>query len=342
MSESSDRIATMLDEAERVLRESGSNEGIRADEIVRRMLANGSSVIDLKPNSLYSAIGADIRDRERRRAPQRFDRPGQGIRPSLWTISLASAVAPSEHAGPAEAPQRSASPLQQPALPPSSTRGEPVWESVGDDSVNHSASVPPSPATTRQRAASSAAAGAHGKDKTAAALLCIFLGGVGAHRFYVGKSRSGLAQAVLVGGGLILDSIRGTGAIGDIGTVAALGAALWVVVDLITILRGRFTDASGIRLGSAGSTTAEPAVQDVAASRRIEHSILRAVESLGGLVGPTELALQTGLTIDDAKEHLESLVERGHAQLEIRKNGSLAYTFPDLLSTEKRDELEEL
>ena len=340
MSKSSDRISTMLDEAERVLRESGSNEGISAGEIVRRMLANGSSVINLRPNALYSAVGADIRARERRGAPQRFDRPGQGLRPSPWTISLASAAAPGKHAGPAESPQRPASPLQQPALTPSSTRGEPVLESVADYSVNDSAPVPPPPALTRQPAGNSAAA-AHGKGKTAAALLCIFLGGVGAHRFYVGKSGSGLVQAALVAGGF-LGSIRGTGAIGDIGTVAALGGALWVVVDLINILRGRFTDASGTRSGSAVSTRAEPAVQDVAASRRTEQSILVAVQSLGGLVGPTELALRTGLTLDEAKEHLESLVERGHAQLEIRKNGSLAYTFPDLLSSEKHDELEEL
>ena len=96
----------MLDEAERVLCESGSNEGICADEIVRRMLAHGSGVTDLKPNSLYSTVGHDIRKRERRGASQRFDRPGLGMRPSPRTISLASAAAPGEHAGPAQPPQR--------------------------------------------------------------------------------------------------------------------------------------------------------------------------------------------------------------------------------------------
>ena len=183
---------------------------------------------------------------------------------------------------------------------------------------------------------------AQAKDKTAAALLCVFVGGVGAHRFYVGKSRTAFVQATLVAGGFILDSIRGTGVIGDIAGVAALGGVLWVVVDFISILRGRFKDASGIPLRTAAPARAEPADQEVAASRRTEQSILRAVQSLGGLVGPTELALRTDLTMDEAREHLDRLVKRGHVELQIRKNGSLAYTFPDLLSDEKRDELEEL
>lgn len=129
----------------------------------------------------------------------------------------------------------------------------------------------------------------------------------------------------------MLTSHRAFGEIGDIGAVAALGGAIWVIVDLINILRGRFTDATGVRLGRR----VEQAVRDT------EQSVLRAVKSLGGLAGPTELALRTGLTIDEAKEHLESLVERGHAQHQIRKNGSLTYTIPDLLSDEKRVELEE-
>ena len=104
MSKRSVRIITMLDEAERVLRESGSNEPIRADEIVRRMVANGYGESDLKANSLYSAVGADMRAREKRGAMQRFDRPGMG-RPSAWTISLSSASTPGVHAGPDESTQ---------------------------------------------------------------------------------------------------------------------------------------------------------------------------------------------------------------------------------------------
>ena len=158
---------------------------------------------------------------------------------------------------------------------------------------------------------------AQAKDRTTAALLCFFLGGVGAHRFYVGKSRAALVRAALMAGGFMLSSSRAAGSIGDFAAVAALSGAVWVIVDLINIVRGRFTDASGNSLGKAAPPGAESAGHDIAASRRTEQSVLLAVKSLGGLVGPTELALRTGLTIDEAKDHLESLVERGHAQLHL-------------------------
>ena len=49
------------------------------------------------------------------------------------------------------------------------------------------------------------------KSKTTALLLCIFLGGLGAHRFYVGKGGTGilyLFTAGLFGIGWIIDIIR--------------------------------------------------------------------------------------------------------------------------------------
>jgi TM2 domain-containing membrane protein YozV len=60
------------------------------------------------------------------------------------------------------------------------------------------------------------------KSKTTALVLCLFLGYLGAHRFYVGRNGTGIAQ-LLTGGGL----------------------GLWQLWDLITILRGKFADAQG-------------------------------------------------------------------------------------------------
>lgn len=55
--------------------------------------------------------------------------------------------------------------------------------------------------------------------------LCLFLGGFGAHRFYTGKIKTGLAQLVTLG-----------------------GCGIWPVVDLITILLGRFKDKNGVQI----------------------------------------------------------------------------------------------
>ncbi len=60
--------------------------------------------------------------------------------------------------------------------------------------------------------------------KTTTLLLCLFLGGFGAHRFYVGKSGSAVA--------LLLLTFCGFGGI-------------WAFIDLIMILTGSFTDNFG-------------------------------------------------------------------------------------------------
>lgn len=63
------------------------------------------------------------------------------------------------------------------------------------------------------------------KSRTAALLLCIFLGGFGVHRFYAGKIGTGIIW-LLTGGCL------------GIGTI----------VDLIMIIVGSFTDKSGKKI----------------------------------------------------------------------------------------------
>ena len=60
------------------------------------------------------------------------------------------------------------------------------------------------------------------KDWLVTLLLCLFLGGIGAHRFYVGKIGSGVAQLLTCG-----------------------ECGIWCIVDLIMIITGKFTDSEG-------------------------------------------------------------------------------------------------
>ena len=60
------------------------------------------------------------------------------------------------------------------------------------------------------------------KSNLAALLLCLFLGGLGVHRFYVGKIGTGVLQLVTLG-----------------------GLGIWALVDLIFIALGKFTDKEG-------------------------------------------------------------------------------------------------
>ena len=71
------------------------------------------------------------------------------------------------------------------------------------------------------------AAVAPATDKRAlpAFLLCLILGVFGAHRFYVGKSKSGVLQLLTLG-----------------------GVGIWWLADLILIVTGAFRDAEGNRI----------------------------------------------------------------------------------------------
>jgi TM2 domain-containing membrane protein YozV len=55
-----------------------------------------------------------------------------------------------------------------------------------------------------------------------ALLLCFFLGAIGVHRFYVDKVGTGILQLITLG-----------------------GLGIWVLIDLIMILVGKFSDKQG-------------------------------------------------------------------------------------------------
>ncbi len=60
------------------------------------------------------------------------------------------------------------------------------------------------------------------RSRLATLLFCIFLGGIGVHRFYVGKTGTGIAMIFTLG-----------------------GLGIWVLVDLIMIIVGEFKDIEG-------------------------------------------------------------------------------------------------
>lgn len=59
-------------------------------------------------------------------------------------------------------------------------------------------------------------------------LLCFFLGCFGIHRFYVGKTGTGIVQLLTCG-----------------------GCGIWALIDFIMILVGSFTDANGNQIKSS-------------------------------------------------------------------------------------------
>ena len=63
------------------------------------------------------------------------------------------------------------------------------------------------------------------KNGIVALLLCFFLGGLGIHRFYVGKIGTGILMILTLG-----------------------GLGIWWLIDLIMIVCGAFTDKQGLKV----------------------------------------------------------------------------------------------
>ncbi len=70
--------------------------------------------------------------------------------------------------------------------------------------------------------------GAQQKDWLTALLLCIFLGGLGIHRFYTGHTVIGIVQLLTAG-----------------------GCGIWWLVDLIMIITDSYRDSNGLPLRKA-------------------------------------------------------------------------------------------
>ena len=76
------------------------------------------------------------------------------------------------------------------------------------------------------------------KNKLVALLLVLFLGGLGLHRFYLGRKQGGL----LMLGMTIVGTITSGLGIG----IALVGiVSIWCLVDLVCLCIGKLTDAQG-------------------------------------------------------------------------------------------------
>jgi len=61
----------------------------------------------------------------------------------------------------------------------------------------------------------------------------------------------------------------------------------------------------------------------------IESVILKTAKKNNGVVTPSAVALEGGVGLDDAKNALEKLVQKGYAEIRVKKTGMYVYFFPE-------------
>lgn len=142
-------------------------------------------------------------------------------------------------------------------------------------------------------------------------------GALGLHRFYLGKTGTGILWLL-------------TGGLGMFGAV----------YDGLTMARQ--VEEANIReqVRAAivqGRSDGLPPAYGAPRAENPEKTILRVARKNGGFVTPGEVALEGELSVDEARKLLEKLAASGNAEMRVRTSGVVVYFFPEF-AREGRDD----
>lgn len=145
------------------------------------------------------------------------------------------------------------------------------------------------------------------------AYLLWFVSGFGAlgfHRFYLGKTGTGLLWMV-------------TGGLGGIGCLYDL----FTLPSQVREANIGYAAREAIGFGSFGTNAGYTPIfkrEDTP-----ERVILRLAKANNGMVSAGEVAIEANISIDEAQRQLDSLAKKGIAQVRVRSSGALVYFFPE-------------
>jgi hypothetical protein len=148
-------------------------------------------------------------------------------------------------------------------------------------------------------------------------------GALGLHRFYLGK----------FGTGILYFFTGGLGMIGSFYDLVTLPAQVNEANRKLRYLRGdEYYD--GVEDARYAQVPAEPV-------ESVERIILKSAKANRGVVTPSQLALEGNMPMEEAKEYLEDFVRKGFSEIRVRRNGSIAYVFPEFLDTDAESQFED-
>ena len=74
----------------------------------------------------------------------------------------------------------------------------------------------------------------------------------------------------------------------------------------------------------------------------IEKQILRSAKGNRGYTTPSEVALESDVSIEEARQALDYLVSKGFAEMKVSKTGTIVYHFPDILTPGAENTFEDI
>ncbi len=174
-------------------------------------------------------------------------------------------------------------------------------------------------------------------------LLWIFsgFGVLGFHRFYLGKIGTGLLY--LFTGGLF-----GIGALYDLVTMPLQVREANLRLDyrnaLINSMGGPAGGRGPLDRTGTGSSRFVGSGGGVGSGKKesLEQIILKTARNNRGVVTPSTIAVESGKTLDEVKKNLDTLVEKGYADLKVTRSGTLVYFFGEFAGSDPHPDLEDI
>ncbi|MFW6208407.1 MAG: TM2 domain-containing protein [Spirochaetota bacterium] len=159
-------------------------------------------------------------------------------------------------------------------------------------------------------------------------------GALGFHRFYLGKIGTGLLYVVT--GGLF-----GVGCVYDLITLPLQVREANLRIGWRNALYGPQQQQPMRHVGGMSTSGSENG-SNRSRKEPLEQVILKTAKRQNGVATPSEVALESGCSLDEVKAALEKLVEKNYAELRVSKrSGGLVYFFSEFSGDGSHPDLED-